>query len=170
MYSAFSKAIYDVGQRIVLHYQDPNSGAYEESKQSMDQEMIVEESISNSKKTKLSKMIPELLKYRDNIQIILNVITKISDSVEHAYAFKKEEKTAFEKICDIKPEIVAEYLAKYMGGLLKKPTAKKPDKFTEKQLETMLLVKCIEIFRCIKSLDIFEGFYRQELSPRILNK
>jgi hypothetical protein len=170
MYSAFSKAIYEGGESIVIHYQDTSNEVFEESKQSQDQEMAVEESQNGVRKSKLSHVIPELIKYRDNVQIILNSIIKISDSVEHAYAFKKEEKTAFEKICEIKPEIIAEHLAKFMGALLKKPSVSKPDKYTEKQLEALVLVKCIEMFRCIKALDIFEGFYRQELSPRILNK
>lgn len=57
--------------------------------------------------------------------------------------------------------MIAELLAKYLHEV-------NSTKYTDNQLN-QLVMQGIELFRCIKSHDIFEGFYRQELSRRILS-
>ena len=143
-------------------------GKYEESSEAgWDQEMSDAEGPQVAAPENVAQFIPELLKYREHIQEILNVIIKVSDNNEHAYAFRKEEKAAFEKICEIKPELTAEHLANFFGKFLHR---KSVEKYSQKEAENMVLDKGIDLFRCIKALDIFEGFYRQELSVRLLNK
>lgn len=73
----------------------------------------------------------------------------------------KEEKLAFERICEIKPDLTAELLAKYLHQM-------NSSKFTSVTIKAAI-DQGTEMFRCIKSLDIFEEFYRQELSRRILS-
>lgn len=166
MYSGFNRAVFETGEQIVFTFLGKPSGA--------DQEMsdIEELKVPQSQESGLAPIsqaenfINELLKYRDHVQDILNAIVKFSDNNAHAYAFKKEERAAFEKICEIRPELTAEFLAKSFSKLLHRNSI---EKYDNKQVEELILSK-IELFRCIKSQDIFEGFYRQELSNRLLNK
>jgi hypothetical protein len=102
MYQAFNKAIMDTGTQIVETFIN------EEEEENEDR--IAEE----------TKFIPELIGYRCKVQEILNGVLKGNSNVDHSYSFKKEEKDAFEKICELKGNKVAELLANYFSGLLHK--------------------------------------------------
>lgn len=45
-----------------------------------------------------TKFIPELIRYRNDVQDILISLVKISENNEQAAAFKTQEKSAFESI------------------------------------------------------------------------
>jgi len=158
MYTEFNKVIAQKGEHIVETCLETPAGV-EETKG--EDSMVVDK--KEQKAIKKNHFILEILKYRSHVQDILKVIVKISENNEHAYAFKKQEKMAFETICERGGDLTAEYLAIAFGKFLHR-------KNTIENMDQQYLEALIGLFRCIKPLDIFEAFYRKELSVRLLNK
>lgn len=89
MYQAFSSAVFGNGKKIVEAFLGDSSE---------DVNMLDDNNQPVGASSREKMFIPEILKYRETIQDILNSIIKASENNEHIYAFRKEEKVAFEKI------------------------------------------------------------------------
>ena len=185
MFTEFNNSIYNAGKEIVGQFCDPSSelAPNEEAKQSQDVEMAddSQQKVQNKKRNDCTKLIAYLIVFRVKIQKILDRMTEDCESRDHSGAFKREEKAAFQKICELCPEMIPEYMAKFMHECLVKSNKPSPaikicqqiyekDPLEDEQVEDLLLNKTIDLFKCIKFTDIFEGFYRQELSFRLLYK
>ena len=90
---------------------------------------------------------------------ILQEFDESCEADEHKNEFRKAEKSAFERICEAKPDLIAENLAKLFGFYLSK-TSKIKEIKTEEEIEKEVLTDLMEMFRCIKSTDIFSSFYK----------
>lgn len=120
-------------------------------------------------------IIPELISYvfflnfrlRKVSKDILRELDQKCDSQEHKNEFKKAEKSAFEHICEHNADLVAEYLAKLFGFYLNKNSKLKPSK-PDHEIESELDTNLLEMFKCIKSTDVFSQFYCKDLSARLL--
>ena len=82
-------------------------------------------------------------------------------------SFKKMVRQAFEKFLNIDPNIIAEYLAKYLDQNMKKTAGSAG--LTDEKLEKTLL-DVIDLFKSTNAKDVFEEFYMRGLARRLLLK
>ena len=75
---------------------------------------------------------------------------------------------AFEKFLNIEPNIVAEYLAKFLDLNMKKGQSSSGG-ISDQKLE-QLITDVIQIFKVVNAKDVFEEFYMRGLSRRLLLK
>lgn len=83
--------------------------------------------------------------------------------------FLKCVKTAFEKFLNIDPNIISEYLAKFLDFYLKKNTGSSNATMNDERLEK-LVTDTIAIFKFVNAKDVFEEFYLRGLARRLLLK
>jgi len=83
--------------------------------------------------------------------------------------FMKCVRTAFEKFLNIDPNIIAEYLAKFLDFYLKKNTGSSNMTMNDEKLDK-LVTDTIEIFKFVNAKDVFEEFYLRGLARRLLLK
>ncbi len=72
-------------------------------------------------------------------------------------AYKNALKSAFEHVINIKPNMPAEYLSKYMDKKLR------GEKGVDDSQNEIILTKSLAIFRYLLSKDTFEAFYKKHL-------
>jgi hypothetical protein len=77
-------------------------------------------------------------------------------------------KKAFEKFLNIEPNVISEYLAKFLDFHLKR-TSKSTVGLNDEQLESKVK-ETIFLLKLVKAKDIFEEFYMRGLSRRLLLK
>ena len=70
---------------------------------------------------------------------------------------------AFEEFLNVDPNIVAEYLAKFLDFYLKKQNQ-------DEQLLNEIVTNVLSLFKLCSARDIFEEFYMRGLSRRLLLK
>eukprot|EP00501_MAST-03F_sp_TOSAG23-6_P001458 GSMAST32.ASY1.ANO1.1515.1 assembled CDS len=102
------------------------------------------------------------------IQKILDIRVKFTRIIENAFLgdkmFEKTLKDAFEKFIN-KDQRPAKFLSLYIDSVLKrKLTDKREQSTTENQLERVIV-----IFRYLYDKDVFENFYKKDLSKRLLS-
>lgn len=78
--------------------------------------------------------------------------------------FRMGLKQAYEFFLNIDPNKIAEYLAKYLDLHLKKSSG-----ITDEQIE-VIMHDVIQVFRFVKSKDVFEEFFARGLCRRLLLK
>ena len=78
-------------------------------------------------------------------------------------------RNAFEKFLNIDPNIIAEYLAKFLDFYLKKNTGSSNATMNDEKMEK-LVMDTIDIFKYVNAKDIFEEFYLRGLARRLLLK
>lgn len=83
--------------------------------------------------------------------------------------FLKCVKSAFERFLNIDPNIIAEYLAKFLDFYLKKNTGSSNATMNDEKLEK-LVTDTITIFKFVNAKDVFEEFYLRGLARRLLLK
>lgn len=83
--------------------------------------------------------------------------------------FLKCVKSAFERFLNIDPNIIAEYLAKFLDFYLKKNTGSSSVTVNDEKLEK-LVTDTINIFKFVNAKDVFEEFYLRGLARRLLLK
>lgn len=105
------------------------------------------------------EMIPSLLKFKRTLDdILLRSFEKQEDFV---YA----QKDAFEYFINVRQNTPAELLAKFVDANMR--TGKERRAVSDAELDS-LLDQVMEIFRFINSKDVFEAFYKKDLSKRLL--
>jgi hypothetical protein len=88
------------GEKIVETFFYPSNEEEKVKKASSGEDIAMEgenEEGGRSQRRK-TKFIPELIRYRNDVQDILNSLIKISENNEQAASFKTQEKSAFESI------------------------------------------------------------------------
>ena len=83
--------------------------------------------------------------------------------------FLKCVRSAFEKFLNIDPNIIAEYLAKFLDFYLKKNTGSANANMNDDKLEK-LTSDTIILFKYVNAKDVFEEFYLRGLARRLLLK
>lgn len=85
MYNGFTSAIFEEGKGILAQYIHFEN--YEGNEQDVQMQTAPE--------SDMTKLVPDLLNFRMRI---LEIINKVIENQEHNYAFKKAEKTGFDKL------------------------------------------------------------------------
>ena len=70
---------------------------------------------------------------------------------------------------NIDPNVIAEYLAKFLDFYLKKNTGSSNATMNDEKMEK-LVMDTIEIFKFVNAKDVFEEFYLRGLARRLLLK
>jgi len=83
--------------------------------------------------------------------------------------FNKGVRNAFEQFMNIDPNVIAEYLAKFLDFYLKKNTGSSNATMNDEKMEK-LVMDTIEIFKFVNAKDVFEEFYLRGLARRLLLK
>ncbi|KAI6655075.1 Cullin-4B-like [Oopsacas minuta] len=104
-------------------------------------------------------MIKELLDFKKSIDVI--IVQAFKDNGKFIISMKK----GFEKFINMRPNKPAEMIAKYLDAML---IAGHKGASSDEELDTNM-DKIMVIFRFIYGKDIFEGFYKQNLSKRLLH-
>eukprot|EP00800_Vazella_pourtalesii_P022935 TRINITY_DN9108_c0_g1_i7.p1 TRINITY_DN9108_c0_g1~~TRINITY_DN9108_c0_g1_i7.p1 ORF type:complete len:781 (+),score=101.85 TRINITY_DN9108_c0_g1_i7:78-2420(+) len=104
-------------------------------------------------------MIKELLDFKKSIDLIISQAFKDNDK------FIISMKKGFEKFINMRQNKPAEMIAKYLDAML---IAGHKGTSSDEELDTNM-DKIMVIFRFIYGKDIFEGFYKQNLSKRLLH-
>jgi cullin 4 len=99
----------------------------------------------------------------------LDLVMRVFQRKEEQTMFTKCVRTAFEKFLNIDPNIIAEYLAKFLDFYLKKNTGSSNVTMNDEKLEK-LVTDTIEIFKFVNAKDVFEEFYLRGLARRLLLK
>jgi len=121
-----------------------------------------------SDETNKRQIIPELIQLRRKIRSIFKDLKLEWQDTKHKIEISNVEKTAFEKICESKDELIADQLAKQFGKYLNKHSI--IENMSEEDIEKELQGDLIDMFKCNKSNDIFSSIYRSMLSTRLLFK
>ncbi|KAN0022309.1 hypothetical protein ACTFIU_004485 [Dictyostelium citrinum] len=108
-------------------------------------------------KEKEATLIQDLLDYKDRLDRILN--QSFSKNELLTYALKE----SFEYFINTKQNKPAELVARFIDSKLKVGGKR----MSEEELETVLN-KSLILFRYIQGKDVFEAFYKQDLSKRLL--
>lgn len=98
-----------------------------------------------------------------------DLVIRVFQRKEMQTLFLKSVKLAFEKFLNIDPNIIAEYLAKFLDFYLKKNTGSSNVTMNDDKLEK-LVTDTIEIFKFVNAKDVFEEFYLRGLARRLLLK
>lgn len=96
-----------------------------------------------------------------------DLIAKVFPLKEDADPFKLGMKEAFEYFLNIDSNQTAEYLAKFLDLHLKKSSGQTG--ITDERIEH-IISEVIQVFRYVKSKDVFEEFYSRGLCRRLLLK
>jgi cullin 4 len=107
--------------------------------------------------SKDSEMVPSLLALKAQLDDIVNMAFGGSDLFAHA------TNSAFESFVNARENKPAELIAKYLDGMLR--TGNKG--YSEEELENTL-DRVLTLFRFIDGKDVFEAFYKKDLSKRLL--
>lgn len=99
----------------------------------------------------------------------LDLVMRVFQRKEEQIMFTKCVRNAFEKFLNIDPNIIAEYLAKFLDFYLKKNTGSSNVTMNDDKLEK-LVIDTIEIFKFVNAKDVFEEFYLRGLARRLLLK
>lgn len=109
-------------------------------------------------KSKDSEMVPGLL----------NLKARLDDFVSTSFGgsdlFATATNSAFESFVNARENKPAELIAKYLDRILRQGNKQ----FSEEELESRL-DKVLQLFRFIDGKDVFEAFYKKDLSKRLLH-
>ena len=83
--------------------------------------------------------------------------------------FLKCVKMAVERFLNIDPNIISEYLAKFLDFHLKKNTGSSNSTMNDERVEKLVL-DTIALFKLVNAKDVFEEFYLRGLARRLLLK
>ena len=109
-------------------------------------------------------MTEDLLDFKRRTE---DLIAKVFPLREDSDPFKFGVKEAFECFLNLDPNMIAEYLAKFLDLHLKKSSGQVG--ITDDKLEN-LIKEVIQLFRYVKAKDVFEEFYSRGLCRRLLLK
>ena len=105
-----------------------------------------------------AKFVEELLKFKDKYDNILRV------AFESHRLFESQFNQAYQHIANLNPRS-PENLSLYLDEVLRKP----PKELGQNELESVLS-RSMGLFRLFHEKDVFESYYRQHLSKRLLHK
>ncbi|EGG20477.1 cullin [Cavenderia fasciculata] len=104
-----------------------------------------------------SSMIEDLIIFKDRMDHILNISFSKNDQLN--YSFKE----SFEHFINTRQNKPAELIAKFIDSKLRSGSKG----ISDDELE-MVLNKALALFRFIQGKDVFEAFYKTDLSKRLL--
>jgi len=122
-----------------------------------------EQIVSNQQRDET--MIEDLLAFKGKIDEVLKLAFSINATKAQVEEFAYASKEAFEYFINKRQGAPAELLAKFIDSKLK--IGKDNRALTETELE-VLLDRVMQIFRFINGKDVFEAFYKKDLSKRLL--
>lgn len=105
-----------------------------------------------------AQFVEELLKFKDKYDNILRA------AFENNRVIESQCNQAFQHIANLNPRS-PENLSLYLDQVLRKP----PKELSQNDLERVLS-RSMDLFRLFHEKDVFESYYRQHLSKRLLNK
>ncbi|CDW79762.1 cullin 4 [Stylonychia lemnae] len=110
------------------------------------------------------KGVEDILEFKKKSETL---VQKAFPSKEDSDLFKQSLKEAFEYFLNIDSNQISEYLAKFLDIHLRKSSGQTG--INDEQLET-IIKEVIQVFRYVKSKDVFEEFYSRGLCRRLLLK
>jgi cullin-4 len=122
-----------------------------------------EQIVSNQQRDET--MIEDLLSFKGKIDEVLKLAFSVNATKSQVEEFAYASKEAFEYFINKRQGAPAELLAKFIDSKLK--TGKDSRALNETELE-VLLDRVMQIFRFINGKDVFEAFYKKDLSKRLL--
>eukprot|EP00347_Sterkiella_histriomuscorum_P013206 403365600 len=110
------------------------------------------------------KGVEDILEFKKQAE---DLISKVFPLKEDSDPFRTYFKQALEHFLNIDPNMVSEYLAKFLDLHLRKSSGQTG--ITDEKLE-QIIHDVIQVFRYVKSKDVFEEFYARGLCRRLLLK
>ena len=122
------------------------------------EELIKEEIVAK----KSFRVLEDILDFKKRQE---DLLTKVFIDKEDHDQFKLVIKESFEHFLNLNSNVMAEFLAKFLDMHLKKTSTLGSDEALED-----LTNQVIQVFRYVKSKDVFEEFYARSLCRRLLLK
>lgn len=98
-----------------------------------------------------------------------DLVVRVFQRKDLQVLFLKCVKGAFERFLNIDPNIISEYLAKFLDFYLKKNTGSSNATMNDEKLEK-LVTETVALFKFVNAKDVFEEFYLRGLARRLLLK
>lgn len=113
-------------------------------------------------------IVNDVEKDSDMVQELLRLKARVDDLIESSFGgsdmFKNTAKRAFETFVNARENKPAELIARFLDGVLR--TGNKS--YSEEELEN-ILDRVLNLFKFINGKDVFEAFYKRDLSKRLLH-
>lgn len=122
--------------------------------------MLIDEQIVK----KQFKCVEDILAFKKRTE---ELIAKVFQLKEDSDPFRHGLKEAYEYFLNEDSNQIAEYLAKFLDLHLKKSSGQTG--ITDEKIES-IIKEVIQVFRFVKSKDVFEEFYARGLCRRLLLK
>jgi cullin 4 len=110
------------------------------------------------------KMVEDILTFKKRSEDLIHKVFLLKEDVE---PFRLGLREAYEHFLNIDPNQMAEFLAKFLDLHLKKSSGQTG--ITDEKIEH-IIKEVIQVFRYVKSKDVFEEFYARGLCRRLLLK
>ena len=113
---------------------------------------------------KTFKAVEDFIEYKHKAE---ELVERVFQGKELQTTFKKMVRQAFEKFLNIDPNIIAEYLAKFLDMSLKRVAGSSG--LSDEKLDKTL-IDVLDLFKATNAKDVFEEFYMRGMARRLLLK